>query len=102
MNIKKEQLLDLLAQIAPNRYLQAVFEVVNAGPANRPPLVYLAHAMLRHRRTQAVLVMPRPIQAAIFRVAYVFGLLSGRFRGSDWPGCPSRCTGAPEVVAEDA
>ncbi len=85
-----------------DRYLQAVFEVVNAGPANRPPLVYLAHAMLRHRRTQAVLVMPRPIQAAIFRVAYVFGLLSGRFRGSDWPGCPSRCTGAPEVVAEDA
>ena len=32
-----------------DRYLQAVFEVLNAGPAGRPPLLYLAHVALRHR-----------------------------------------------------
>ena len=85
-----------------DRYLQAVFEVVNAGPADRPPLVYLAHAMLRHRKTQVVLVMPRAIQAVVFRLAYLFGLLAGRYRGKDWPGCPARCTGAPSSGTEGA
>jgi len=85
-----------------DRYLQAVFDVVNAGSAERPPLVYLAHVMLRHRKTQAVLVMPGPIQAIVFRLAYLFGLVTGRYRGDDWPGCPSRCQGAPLVATEDA
>lgn len=31
-----------------DRYLQAVFEVMNAGAPNRPPLFYLAHVALRH------------------------------------------------------
>lgn len=84
-----------------DRYLQAVFEIMNAGPADRPPLVYLAHAMLRHRATQTVVVMPRPVQAVVFRLAYLVGLVSGRYRGDDWPGCPSRCRGAP-LVLEDA
>lgn len=78
-----------------DRYLQAVFEVMNAGEPNRPPLFYLAHAALRHRRTQTVLVMPRPIQAVVFRVAVVLGTVLGKYRGTDWPGCPDRCTGAP-------
>ena len=77
-----------------DRYLQAVFEVVNAGPPGRPPLFYMAHAALRHRHTQAVLLMPQPIQAALFRVIVALGTLLGRYRGDDWPGCPSRCTGA--------
>jgi quercetin dioxygenase-like cupin family protein len=83
-----------------DRYLQAVFEVVNAGPRNRPPLLYMAHVALRHQRTQGVLVMPRPIQAVVFRAAVMIGTLFGRYRGDDWPGCPARCTGAPTVDGE--
>jgi quercetin dioxygenase-like cupin family protein len=82
-----------------DRYLQAVFEVMNASPANRPSLFYLAHIALRHRRTQSVLVMPRAIQAVLFRVVVVLGALLGRYRGTEWPGCPARCTGAPEAAA---
>ena len=80
-----------------DRYIQAVFEVMNAGGPGRPPLFYLAHVALRHRRTQTVLVMPRAIQALLFRVVLVLGTLLGRYRGTDWPGCPARCTGAPEA-----
>jgi mannose-6-phosphate isomerase-like protein (cupin superfamily) len=78
-----------------DRYLQAIFEIMNAGPAGRPPMFYLAHAALRHRHTQAVLVMPRPLQAVLFRVLVVVGTVLGRYRGTEWPGCPSRCHGAP-------
>jgi mannose-6-phosphate isomerase-like protein (cupin superfamily) len=85
-----------------DRYLEAVFEVINAGPPNRPPLFYLAHLALRHQRTQTVLVMPRAIQAVMFRVLVAVGSLLGRYRGTQWPGCPARCTGAPERVAVDA
>ena len=78
-----------------DRFLQALFEVVNAGPDGRPPLFYMAHALLRHRHTQTTLIMPRPIQAALFRAIVTVGTLLGRYRGEDWPGCPSRCLGAP-------
>ena len=85
-----------------DRYLQAVFDVINNSPPERPSLVYLAHAILRHRKTQTVLVMPRPIQAVVFRLAYLLGVITGRYRGDDWPGCPSKCTGAPVTATEDA
>ena len=85
-----------------DRYLQAIFEIMNASPAGRPSLLYMAHAALRHRRTQAVLIMPRPMQAVLFRVLVAVGTLLGRYRGTDWPGCPSRCTGAPVSSGEDA
>jgi hypothetical protein len=70
-----------------DRYLQAVFEVVNAGAPNRPPLVYLAHVALRHHRTQTVLVMPPAIQSVLFRV--VAGgsngpTRNGRGRAGSW------------------
>ena len=81
-----------------DRYLQAVFEVLNAGPDRRPPLFYMAHAALRHRETQAVLLMPAPIQAVLFRAVVALGTLLGKYRGEDWPGCPARCTGAPVAV----
>jgi mannose-6-phosphate isomerase-like protein (cupin superfamily) len=77
-----------------DRYLQAVFEVMNAGAKGRPPVFYMAHLVLRHRRTQAVLLMPRPIQAVLFRTVVFIGTVLGRYRGNDWPGCPSRCLGA--------
>ncbi|HOX20053.1 MAG TPA: cupin domain-containing protein [Gemmatimonadales bacterium] len=79
-----------------DQYLQAVFEVMNASPAGRPSLFYIAHLSLRHRRTQAVLLMPRAVQAVLFPLVVALGTLLGRYRGTDWPGCPARCTGAPE------
>ena len=79
-----------------DRYLQAVFEVMNAGAPNRPSLFYMAHIALRHRRTQAVLIMPPLLQAVLFRAVFVVGTVLGRYRGTEWPGCPARCTGAPE------
>ena len=85
-----------------DRYLQAVFEIMNAGPAGRPPLFYLAHLTLRHRHTQAVLLMPPLVQALLFRVVVAIGTVLGRYGGTDWPGCPSRCIGAPPVAEEDA
>jgi len=72
---------------------------MNAGARNRPPLFYLAHVALRHRRTQAALIMPRPLQAVLFRAVVAVGTILGRYRGTDWPGCPARCTGAPRVDA---
>ena len=85
-----------------DRYLQAVFEVLNAGPAGRPPLFYIAHAAFRHRHIQTVLLMPRPIQSVLFRIVVALGTVLGRYRGDDWPGCPSRCGGAPMAGAEGA
>ena len=85
-----------------DRYLQAVFEIVNAGPADRPSVVYMAHVIRRHRETQEVFLMPRPVQAVVFGLAYLVGSLIGAYRGDDWPGCPSRCPGAPLVGPEDA
>jgi hypothetical protein len=69
-----------------DRYLQAVFEIMNSGPAGRPPLFYLAHVALRHRRTQGVLIMPRPVQAVLFRLLVALGTVLGRYRGNHWPG----------------
>ena len=56
-----------------DRYLDAVFEVVNAGPAGRPSLFYMSHLALRHRKTQAVLFMPRSIQAVLFPAVVLLG-----------------------------
>lgn len=83
-----------------DRYLQAVFEVLNAGPPDRPPLFYLAHVALRHRRTQTVLVMPPALQALLFPLIVAVGTFLGRYRGTAWPGCPARCTGAPGPVPD--
>ena len=83
-----------------DRYLQAVFEVMNASPSGRPSLFYIAHVVLRHRRTQAVLILPRRIQAVLFRLVVAVGTLLGRYRGNDWPGCPSRCLGVPADATE--
>jgi mannose-6-phosphate isomerase-like protein (cupin superfamily) len=85
-----------------DRYLQAVFEVLNAGTPGRPPLFYIAHVALRHRQTQHVIVMPAPLQAVIFRAVVAIGTVLGKYRGTDWPGCPARCGGAPEVSDAEA
>lgn len=82
-----------------DRMLQAVFEVGNASPAGRPSLFYLAHALHRHRRSQATLGLPRVVQAMVFPVVILAGHLLGKYRGTEWPGCPARCTGAPLAPA---
>ena len=85
-----------------DRYLQAVFEVNNAGREGRPPLFYMAHALRRHRATQSVLVVPAAVQAILFPLVVGLGTLLGKYRGTDWPGCPARCTGALLVAEEEA
>ena len=57
----------------------------------------MAHVALRHRQTQHVIVMPAPLQAVLFRAVVAIGTVLGKYRGTDWPGCPARCGGAPEV-----
>lgn len=81
-----------------DRYLQAAFEVLNAGPPGRPPLFYMAHLAWRHRRTQTVLFAPRWVQAFLVPAVVAIGTVLGRYRGSDWPGCPERCTDAPTAA----
>lgn len=73
-----------------DEYLPAAFEIVNSGPANRPPLFYMAHLAWRHRRTQAVLLGPRWLQAVAVPLIVLVGTCLGRYRGTEWPGCPQR------------
>jgi hypothetical protein len=63
---------------------------------------YMAHLAHRHRHTQATLAIPRAIQAVLFPIVVAVGTVLGRYRGSDWPGCPARCPGAPLSTEEGA
>ncbi len=78
-----------------DKYLQAAFEIANASPPARPSLFYMAHLALRHRRTQRVLIIPPAVQAVLFPVVVALGTVLGKYRGTEWPGCPARCDGAP-------
>jgi len=80
-------------------FLKAAFEVLNSGPANRPPLFYMAHLSWRHRKTQTVLFAPTWLQALIVPAVVLVGTILGRYRGTDWPGCPARCVAAPLAVS---
>ena len=83
-------------------YLHAAFEILNSGPANRPPLFYMAHLAWRHRKTQAVLFAPLRLQAVLLPAIVFVGTIFGRYRGTDWPGCPVRCVAAPLAVGATA
>lgn len=86
-----------------DRYLQAVFDVLNSGPAaDRPPIFYIAHVMWRYRRTQGVLLMPRPIQSILWPLLVLIGTMLGRYRGTDWPGVPDRCREVPSIPGAQA
>ena len=78
-------------------YLHAVFEVLNAGPSDRPPLFSMAHVVWRHRKTQQVIIAPRAIQAVMIPLVVFVGTLLGRYRGDGWPGAPGRAREAPFV-----
>ena len=84
-----------------DRYLYAVLEVLNSGTAARPPLFYMAHVAWRHRRTQRVVLMPSPIEAVVLPLIILVGTMLGRYRGTDWPGCPSRAQEAPLVAGDE-
>ena len=77
-----------------DRYLQALFEVLNAGPPNRPPIFYMARVAYRHRKTQLALVVPSAVQRILFPIVVLLGTVPGKYRGTAWAGCPSRCSGA--------
>ena len=85
-----------------DRFLHALFEVLNASDSPRPPLFYLAHVLNRHWKTQSVLVVPRAVQRVLFPIIVLLGTVLGKYRGTAWPGCPSRCTGAPLTSQEHA
>jgi len=83
-----------------DKFLQALFAVINAGPpGKRPPMFYLAHVLWRHRRTQVIVVPPVAVQRIVFPVVLGIGHLLGKYKGDNWPGSPSSCPGAPEVRA---
>jgi len=82
-------------------HLAAAFDILNSGPRNRPPLFYIAHLAWRHRKTQAVLFAPRWLQTVLVPAVVLAGTILGRYRGTDWPGCPERCTPAPFAATGD-
>jgi quercetin dioxygenase-like cupin family protein len=96
-----DDLLELSGRVIPagdlDRYLQAIFAVLNASPSGKPSLFYVAHVLWRHRQTQAVMTPPRIIQRLVFPVVLLAGHISGKYRGANWPGSPAACTGAPEA-----
>jgi quercetin dioxygenase-like cupin family protein len=78
-------------------FFAGIFEVLNSGPANRPPVFHMAHLVWRHRKTQILLVGPRWVQAVLVPLVVVIGTLLGKYRGTSWPGCPARVAPAPLV-----
>ncbi len=95
-----DDLLELSGRVIPandlDRYLQAIFAVLNASPSGRPSIFYIAHVAWRHRHTQALAMPPRAIQRVIFPLILFVGRILGKYRGDSWPGSPASCPGAPE------
>ena len=95
-----DDLLEISGRAIPandlDRYLQAIFAILNASPSGRPSIFYLAHIAWRHRHTQAFAMPPRAIQRVIFPLILFVGRVLGKYRGDDWPGSPASCPGAPE------
>ena len=98
-----DDLLEFCGRAIPagdlDRYLQAVFAVLNASPSGKPSIFYLAHVLWRHRHTQAVVSPPQTIQRIVFPIILLVGRILGKYRGDSWPGSPASCTGAPGVEA---
>ncbi len=94
-----DDLLEFSGHVVPavdlDRYLQALFAVLNASPNGRPSLFYLAHVLWRHRDTQVLAVPPPAVQRILFPVVLLVGRILGKYRGSNWPGSPESCPGAP-------
>ena len=78
-----------------DRFLQALFAVLNASASGRPSIFYLVHVLWRHRHTQAVMTPPVAIQRIVFPMVLLVGGILGKYRGTSWPGCPDSCIDAP-------
>src|SRR5262249_54856120 len=78
-----------------DRFLQAVFAVLNSSPSGRPPIFYIAHVLWRHRDTHLMMTPPRVIQRTVFPLIVLIGTILGKYRGTNWPGSPESCPGAP-------
>ena len=94
-----DDLLEFNGQVVPvvdlDRYLQAVFAVLNASSKGRPSIFHFAHVLWRHRDTQLMAVPAPAIQRIILPVVLFIGRILGKYRGSNWPGSPESCPGAP-------
>jgi len=99
-----DDLLEFSGQVVPavdlDRYLQAVFAVLNAGSNGRPSMFHFAHVLWRHRDTQSLSAPPAAAQRIVLPVLLFIGRILGKYRGSSWPGSPESCPGAPLVDAE--
>ncbi len=96
-----EDLLEFNGRVVPvvdlDRFLQAVFAVVNASATGRPSIFYMAHVAWRHRHSQSLALPPQIVQRIVFPLILFVGSLLGKYRGDDSPGSPASCTGAPEA-----
>jgi cupin domain len=99
-----DDLLELSGRAIPagdlDRFLQALFAVLNASPSGRPSIFYLAHVLWRHRHTQAVTLPPRIVQQIVFPIVLLIGRILGKYRGDSWPGSPASGPGAPEAQSK--
>ena len=98
-----DDLLELSGKVAPavdlDRYLQALFAVLNASSTGRPSIFHFAHVIWRHRDTQSLSIPAPAIQRIVVPVIVFIGRVLGKYRGPDWPGSPESCPGAPLVEA---
>lgn len=98
-----DDLLELSGNVVPavdlDRYLQGVFAVLNASSNGRPSIFHFAHVVRRHRDTQLFLIPAPAIQRIVLPVVLFIGRILGKYRGSNWPGAPESCPGAPLVDA---
>ena len=98
-----DDLLVFNGQVVPvvdlDRYLQAVFAVLNASANGRPSIFHLAHVLWRHRETQLLSGPPLAVQRIVLPILLFIGRILGKYRGSSWPGAPESCPGAPLVDA---
>ena len=78
-----------------DRFLSAIFDVLNSVPARRPPVFYMAHLLWRHRKYQTLLIAPQWVQAVVFPAILLVGTCWGGIEEADWPGCPDRFPAAP-------
>jgi hypothetical protein len=96
-----DDLLELSGTASPavdlDRFLQALFAVLNATSNGRPSIFHMAHVLWRHRETQLLSVPPPAIQRIVFPVILFIGRILGKYRGSNWPGSPESCHAAPLV-----
>jgi mannose-6-phosphate isomerase-like protein (cupin superfamily) len=82
-----------------DRFLQAIFAVINASNSGRPSLFYVAHVLQRHRHTQELRAVPAVIRKVVFPAVLLIGRILGKYRGDNWPGSPASCPSAPEAAA---